>query len=218
MLVVIFSERGRDRDGADEDPERDREESEERAEERDEDRDRDREEDERHRRGIPDPIPSRIDPRPLAQALHPHLAGRPADGSAVPASTPSTIVWSSAGDEVVVHLDSLQIRILDGAVVASLDLESDQTGRAPVTVRFALAGQDPAAGLIATTDEVPGGHPVLAARWGTAVQEAVWASWLCLASDHAAQNGFAPHGLSAVHGALRLHMGSPFQLTAQMPR
>jgi hypothetical protein len=207
MLVVIFSERGRN--GSDEDRGRDRDEPEERDEE---------EEDERHRRGIPDPIPSRFDPRPLAQALHPHLAGRPADGSAVPASTPSTIVWSSAGDEVIVHLDSLQVRILDGAVVASMDLESDQTGRAPVTVRFALAGQDPAAGLIATTDEVPGGHPVLAARWGTAVQEAVWASLLGLASDHAAQNGFAPHGLSAVHGALRLHMGSPFQLTAQVPR
>jgi len=207
MLVLIFLEQGRATEERDHDEERRRD------RDRDDDEERD-EEHERHRRGVPDQIPSRLDPRPLAHALQPHLAGRPADGSVAPASTPTTVVWSDAGDEAIAHLDSLQIRILDGAVVASMDLETDQTGRAPVVVRFALAAQDPAAGLIAVTDEVPGGDPMLAARWGATVQDAVWASLTGLAADHAAQNGFAPHGLSAVAGALRLHMGNPFQITA----
>jgi hypothetical protein len=165
--------------------------------------------------GIAPDVRARLDPRPLATALTPILAGSPADGS-VPdeaAAPPRAVVWVNGGDEVVAHLDSLIIKILDGAVVMSLDLEDDLTGRAPVVVRFAVAGAQDDAGLLVATDEVAGGNPAFAARWGASVQNAGWASLLGLAREHAAARGQAPAGISAVAGALRLHLEAPIDLT-----
>jgi len=95
----------------------------------------------------------------------------------------------------------------------SLDLEDDQTGRAPVVVRFAVSTANDEAGLIAATDEVAGGNPAFAARWGRAVQNAMWAALLGLAQEHATAHGQAPQGISAVAGAVRLHLEAPIDLT-----
>jgi hypothetical protein len=169
--------------------------------------------------GIPPDVPATLDPRPLATALTPILAGRAADGStptpadATPAAAPKTVIWVDGGDEIVAHLDSLSAKILDGAVVMSLDLEDDTTGRGPVVVRFAVSSATDDAGLIAATDEVAGGHPAFAARWGPAVQNAAWAALLGLAQEHATARGQAPQGISAVAGAVRLHLEAPVDLT-----
>jgi hypothetical protein len=167
--------------------------------------------------GVPPDVPATLDPRPLATALAPILAGKPADGTAPVTNTgqaPAAVVWVDGGDEVVAHLDSMTVKILDGAVIAAIDLEDDVHGRAPVVVRFAVSGaNDAVAGLIAATDEVPGGHPAFAARWGTAVQNAAWAALLGLAHEHAAAHNQAPAGISAVAGALRLHLEEPVDLT-----
>jgi hypothetical protein len=152
-------------------------------------------------------------------ALAPILAGAAADGSSgtgTPAATTTAeaVVWVDGGSEVVEHLDSLATRILDGAVLASIDLESDQTGKAAVIVRFSVPGPGESAGLVAATDEVEGGHPVLAAQWGDAVQDAVWAALLHLTQARATARGEAPTGISAVAGALRLHVAAPVHITA----
>jgi hypothetical protein len=165
--------------------------------------------------GIPPDVPALLHDRTLASSLAPHVAGQPADGSPAAVGAPTTAVWVDGGDEVVVHLDSLSMRILDGTVVASLDLESDQTGRAAVVIRIALADATGEAGLVAATDEVAGGHPLLAARWGRAVQDAVWSGLLALAQEHGTAHGEAPRGISAVAGALRLHLGAPITLAAE---
>lgn len=162
--------------------------------------------------GVPTDVPARLDPRPLATALRPILAGPAADGSSAPVGAASAVVWVDGGHEVVAHLDSLAVRVLDGAVVFSMDLESDQTGRAPVVVRFSVPSGVDDAGLVAATDEVAGGHPALAARWGTAVQDAVWSGLLTLAGEHATASGQAPVGISAVAGSLRLHLEAPVNL------
>ena len=173
--------------------------------------------------GIPEGVPATLDPRPLAIALTPILAGTPADGSTSPAAggpagstggATTAVVWVDGTDEIIAHLDSLTIKILDGAILASIDLE-DETGRYPVVVRFAVdsAQSGGNAGLIAATDEVPGGHPPFAARWGDAVQNAAWAALLGLAQEHAGQTGHAPAGISAVAGAVRLHLETPVDLT-----
>ena len=138
----------------------------------------------------------------------------PPGTSATRPATPKTVIWVDGGDEIVAHLDSLTIRLLDGTVVMSLDLEDDATGRAPVVVRFAVSSANDAAGLVAATDEVAGGNPVFAARWGQAVQNAAWAALLGLAQEHATAHGRAPQGISAVGGALRLHLETPVDLTA----
>ncbi len=164
--------------------------------------------------GIPPEVPARLDPRPVAAALRPILAGAPAAGGTVAVGSRSAVVWVDGGHEVVAHLDSLTARVLDGALFFSLDLESDQTGRAPVLVRFAVPTGTDDAGLVVATDEVAGGHPVLAARWGAAVQDAVWSGLLTLAQEHAAASGQVPAGISAVAGSLRLHLEAPVNLAA----
>ena len=107
------------------------------------------------------------------------------------------------------HLDSIQVRILDRIVLISIDLESDQTGRTPLIVSFALGNASDRAGLVAVTDEYPRGDGSLASRWGESVQAALWTTLLGIAQDHAVERGKAPAGISASAGVLTLHAGPP---------
>ena len=98
-------------------------------------------------------IPDQLDAPALATALQATLAGTPADGSALPAQSsaqpPPRVVWVDHGDEVLAHLDSLRTRVVSGKLLVSLDLETDQTGRTPLVVAFALGGANDPAGLVA---------------------------------------------------------------------
>jgi hypothetical protein len=89
-------------------------------------------------------------------------------------------------------------------LLLSVDLETDQTGRTPLVVALALGNADDPAGLVATTDELPHGNGLLASRWGKPLQDAVWASLLGLATDHAEERGLAPQSITASAGTLQL--------------
>jgi hypothetical protein len=114
------------------------------------------------------------------------------------------VVWQDRGDEVVVHLSTLQIRLAPPAVFAAVELESDQTGRHSVIVRFVFGGPDDPAGLFATTDEVVRGNSLLAARWGPIFRDLVWSALIRLSSNHAAERGLAPLQLSVGSAGLQL--------------
>jgi hypothetical protein len=159
--------------------------------------------------GPPPKIPDQFDPLALSSALQVRLGGTPADGSAASAPAGNQVIWVDSGDEVLVHLDSIQAKILDRLVLISIDLESDQTGRTPLIVSFGLGSATDPAGLVAATDEYPNGDGRLAARWGEAVQAALWSTLLNLSQEHAAERGKAPVGISASPGALTLHAGNP---------
>jgi hypothetical protein len=150
----------------------------------------------------------------LASELRLRLAGFPADGSStpIPAGT-NSVIWVDKGDEALVHLDSIAVKLLDRNLLVSVDLETDQTGRSPliVVLSFGANVNDPA-GLVATTDEYPRGHGQLASRWGRPLQAAVWASIVSLAQDHAAQRSLAPQSIVAVAGALQLQAGPPLRI------
>ena len=147
----------------------------------------------------------RADEAGLAAELRGRLIGTPADGSAVgQATTAKQIIWVDAGDEVLVHLDSIKVRLLTRAIVVSLDLEADQTGRGPLIVTFSLGGARDQEGRVATTDELPHGNPQLAARWGRAVQAALWAALMGLVSDHAAERGKEPGAIYVTPGAIQI--------------
>jgi hypothetical protein len=164
------------------------------------------------------PTGPELDESALADALRVRLIGRPASGARPnpdQAAAINKVIWVEDGDEVLVHLDSMRTRILDRLLLVSLDLETDQTGRAPLGLAFALGSSDDQAGLVAVTDDLPHGNPLLAARWGRALQAAVWASLLGLAGDHAGEQNLAPLGISAVQGTLRLHAGAPLQAAPQ---
>jgi hypothetical protein len=63
----------------------------------------------------------RGDEAALAAELRARLVGTPADGSAAaPAATVNQVIWVDAGDEVLVHLDSIKVRLLARAIVVSL--------------------------------------------------------------------------------------------------
>jgi hypothetical protein len=147
-------------------------------------------------------IPPVVDSGQLSSFIATHLGGRP-------------VVWSDRGDEVLVHVESTRTKVVGGSLLVSIDLESDQTGRQPLVVVFACGANDDPAGLYCVTDELPHGNPVLAARWGRAVQDAIWSALLALATQHAAQTGEAPRGLTLHDGAVKLVAGKPLSTRAQ---
>jgi hypothetical protein len=171
-----------------------------------------------------DLIPSRLDEQSLPAYLGVRLQGAPSSVdvtalsagpssvAGVPSGPPSRVVWVDGGDEALVHLDSLTTKIVGSTIVVSLDLETDQTGRAPVIVRVALGdGSDPA-GLVAATDEVAGGHPLLVSRWGEAVTAAAWSALVGLGVDHADQRGGVAGHLTIDSGHLILRARTPITL------
>lgn len=156
-------------------------------------------------------VPSKIAGADIASHLRTRLIGTPADGSAVTGSKPTSVVWVDAGDEVLVHMESLTTQITGQCVLVSIDLETDQTGRTPLVVAFSL-GHDDKGALIAATDEFPRGNGLLAARWGVQVQQAAWNALLQLVSDHSTQQGASPAGLTIQKGVLKLHTGAPLKI------
>jgi hypothetical protein len=161
--------------------------------------------------------PQQLDAQTISTQLGVRLAGRPADGSQSTANgSPQQVVWIDAGDQVLVHLDSVTVRILSNALLVSVDLETDQTGRTPLIVSLALSTGD-AAGLLAVTNELPQGNGLLAARWGPNLQAAVWASLLGLAQDLSATQNGVPRALSLSGGKLTLQAGTPLQAPQGAP-
>ncbi|MBV9083590.1 MAG: hypothetical protein JOZ62_13000 [Acidobacteriaceae bacterium] len=152
----------------------------------------------------PPKIPDQFDAPALSAALQLRLRGTTADGSAASTTTGNQVIWVDSGGEVLVHLDSIQARILENLLLISIDLESDETGRTPLIVSFALGNAADPAGLVAATDEYPRGDGRLAAHWGESIQAALWSTLLSLAQEHATERGKTPVGISATSGSLRL--------------
>ena len=96
-------------------------------------------------------VPDNFGEAELPGALSVRLMGTPANGvpPSGPTAAPSAVIWVNGSNEVLVHLDSTQVRILDGMLLVSVDLETDQTGRTPLICSFALSNSADAAGLLA---------------------------------------------------------------------
>ncbi len=158
-------------------------------------------------------IPDQLGETDLTTQISVRLAGTTANGVPLPATPagtapPTSVIWVDHGNEVLVHLDSTAVKILDRMVLVSVDLESDQTGRTPLVCSFAVSGAGELGGLIATTDDLPRGDGVLASAWGQQLQSAVWSSLMALANDHAAERTMTPRALSASAGSLSLQAGA----------
>jgi hypothetical protein len=159
---------------------------------------------------VPPAVPDQFVPAQLASTLAVHFAGTPADGSRALSNSPSgPVVWVDRGDEVLVHLESMQVLIQGTSILISVDLETDQTGRQPLVVVFSLGGGGDTAGLMATTDELPRGNALLAARWGRQLQQALWASFINVSQTHASERRLAPLGFAIKGNTLNFQAGAP---------
>lgn len=134
------------------------------------------------------------------------------------AKPPSIVIWEDAGDEVIVHLASLQVRLLARTIAVSVDFESDETGRAPVIVRFVFGGASDRAGMIAATDDIAHGHAILAARWGRILRDVVWAAVIRTVEEHALERGVAPQAVVVVDGQVRLRTTTDLPLAERIRR
>ena len=144
-------------------------------------------------------VPGQFDDTSLAMAISTRLGV----GNAA-AILQKQVVWTSRGDEVLLHLDSVRVKTAERLLFVSVDLETDQTGRTPLVCAFAVGNDKDPAGLIAVTDDLPRGNGVLAARWGKTLQEAVWATVLSISTDHAASASATAIGISVTPGSLRV--------------
>jgi hypothetical protein len=161
----------------------------------------------------------RLNESTLAAAVAARLGGSvAANGDSAPAATQKAVIWVDRGDEVLIHLDSVRVKIADRLLLMSVDLETDQTGRTALVTAFALGDDKDPAGLVAATDDLPRGNGMLASRWGRIMQEALWACVLGIATDHAQLTRGTATGLSATSGSLQIHIGTspihpPFSVT-----
>ena len=135
-------------------------------------------------------------------------------GDASAARTDNRVIWDDGGDQVLLHVDTVVVKLVKRFVFVSADFETDQTGRGPLIVALAFGSTEDGAGLVATTDEQPHGHPVIAARWGRIFQQVVWTALLSAARAHATERGKAPQTLHVLNGALRFGAAAPVDLRA----
>jgi hypothetical protein len=157
-------------------------------------------------------IPDQLGEADLTTQISVRLIGTTANGVplATPAGTPppNKVIWVDHGNEVLVHLDSTAVRILDRIVLVSVDLETDQAGRTPLVCSFAVSGAGELGGLVATTDDLPRGLGTLASAWGQQLQTAVWSTLMGLSNDHASERRLTPRAISASAGTLSLQAGT----------
>ena len=154
-------------------------------------------------------VPDQLGEGDLTAHVSTRLMGTSANGVPLVAdgAPPNQVIWIDHGNEVLVHLDSTTVRILDRMLLVSVDLETDQTGRTPLVCSFAVSGVGELGGLVATTDDIPRGSGVLASTWGRQLQSAVWSSLMSLVNDHATERSLTPRALSASAGTLTLNAG-----------
>jgi len=109
----------------------------------------------------------------------------------------ASVVWVAEGSEVVLHLDSVAVRLTPGHLEVDLDCETDETGRVAqrVCVALALPGESPNFAAVAG---LPRAADRIATRWGPALQDAVWGTVVRLAGGDAV-------GVAADHGRLIVH-------------
>ncbi len=153
-------------------------------------------------------IAPRMDEPSMAAAI----ARRLAPPSALPAKGfgfPPAVVWTDAGDDILLQLSSLRVVLRSGLIVVSIDLECDQTGRESLVMPFSVAASRDQAGLLAVTEELPRGNGLLVGRWGKLIQDAVWSALLAIVHDYAGRLNKLAFGIAAEHGVLSLHVADP---------
>jgi len=150
-------------------------------------------------------VPDQLDEKQAAVLVRRALCGgkEPASG------TRQRVLWEDAGDQALVHVDSVVVRLLPRTILVSADLETDQTGVGALIVTFALGSTQDKTGLFAMSEERVRGHPLLASRWGVVFRETVWSALLGAARTHAVERAKVATALHPMKGKLTFAAAAP---------
>jgi hypothetical protein len=88
------------------------------------------------------------------------------------------VLWQQDGQRVLLHLESLRVRGVDGWLLCNLDLQTDPTGRQRLQFVFFAGrpGEGDGAQAAASINAPTVGAAQLADRWGPDLQRVLWDS------------------------------------------
>jgi hypothetical protein len=112
------------------------------------------------------------------------------------------VIWEQAGSELLVHLHRVRVAVLDGLILIGIPVETVETGRAEVTVAFAVGTPDRLAGMVATTEAKPRGPAAIVDLWAEALTAFAWQTLLDVVERLAARTGVDLDGEPLLPGAL----------------
>jgi hypothetical protein len=92
------------------------------------------------------------------------------------AAAPKTIVWQQNSNKVVIFVSTLAAKLLNGWLLCSLDLQSDQTGKQTLQFVFFLGSPSNGDGVHAgaTINAFTPQASQLAEVWGADLQRVLW--------------------------------------------
>lgn len=92
------------------------------------------------------------------------------------ASNARHVVWQSGENSVLIRSDRVRARLLDGWLLVSIELETDQTGRRPIELVYRLGTTASGGGTGAAVKINAAGAEAtaLAEIWGADLQRVVW--------------------------------------------
>jgi len=93
------------------------------------------------------------------------------------AATPRA-VWSDGGNELLVEIAKIALKIEDGLVHVQIPVACEEAGRQTIMVSFATGAAASPAGLIFATDTIPAGPPEIVDIWGEALVSLAWTAVL----------------------------------------
>lgn len=95
-------------------------------------------------------------------------------------SAPGTVLWQEGGNRVLIYIDTLAAKLLNGWLVCTLELQSDQTGRQSIQFVFFLgvSGSGDGAQAACTINAATTQAAQLASVWGSHLQRVLWDSVL----------------------------------------
>ena len=101
------------------------------------------------------------------------------------------VVWQSGANTVLIRSDRVRTRLLDGWLLVSIELDTEQTGRRPLELVYRLGTKESGRGTAAAVkiNAATAEATALAEIWGADLQRVVWDAVL--------------DGIEAVLGAVR---------------
>lgn len=112
------------------------------------------------------------------------------------------VIFEQAGSELLVQLHRVRVAVLDGIILIGIPVETVETGRAEVTVAFAVGTPDRLAGMVATAEAKPRGPAAIVDLWSEALTAFAWQTLLDVVERLAARTGVDLEGAPLLPGAL----------------